>query len=49
VRSIFRGVLGGELHVLITSCSDVVEFLKSSKSDPVIGLVFDSYRGRNRM
>jgi hypothetical protein len=24
---------------LVTSCSDVVDFLKSSKTDPVIGLV----------
>jgi hypothetical protein len=29
---------------LITSCSDVVDFLKSSKSDLAIGLIFDSYQ-----
>jgi hypothetical protein len=34
---------------LITSCSDVVDFLKSSKIDPAIGLVLDSYRGRARV
>jgi hypothetical protein len=49
VRSIFGGVPGGEPYALITSCSDVVDFLKSSKSDPMIGLVFDSYQGRVRV
>jgi hypothetical protein len=45
-RSIFGGVPGGEPYALITSCSDVVDFLMLSISDPTIGLVFDSYRGR---
>jgi hypothetical protein len=49
VRSIFGGVPGGELYALITSCSNVVDFLKSSKSDLTIGLVLDSYRGRARV
>ncbi len=44
VRSIFGGVPKGKPYALITSCSDVVDFLKSSKSDLVIGLVFNSYR-----
>jgi hypothetical protein len=34
---------------LITSCSDVVDFLKLSKSDPVIELIFNSYQGRDRV
>jgi hypothetical protein len=34
---------------LITSCSGVVDFLQSSKSDLTIGLVFDSYGGRARV
>jgi hypothetical protein len=34
---------------LITSYSDVVDFLKSSKFDPAIGFVFDSYRSRVRV
>jgi hypothetical protein len=29
---------------LITSCSDVVDFLKSYETNPVIGLILDSYR-----
>jgi hypothetical protein len=41
-RSIFVEVSEGEPYVLITSCSDVVDFFKSSKSDLVIGLMFDS-------
>jgi hypothetical protein len=49
VRSIFEGVPRGEPYALITSCSDVVDFLKSSISDLVIGVVFDSYRGRARV
>jgi hypothetical protein len=48
-RSIFGGVPGGEPYALITSCSDVVDFLKSCISDPTIGLVFDIYRGRARV
>jgi hypothetical protein len=48
-RSIFGGVLGGDPYALITSCCDVVDFLKSSKTDPMIGLIFDSYRGRARV
>jgi hypothetical protein len=47
--SIFEGVSGGEPYALITSCSDVVDFLKLSKSDLAIRLVFDSYRGRGRV
>jgi hypothetical protein len=43
-RSIFGGVSEGESYVLITSCSDIIYFLKSSKSDPTIELVFDNYQ-----
>jgi hypothetical protein len=49
VRFIFGGVLGGEPYALITSCSDVVDFLKLSKSDPAIGLAFDSYQSIARV
>jgi hypothetical protein len=49
VRSIFKGVPGGESYALITSCGGVVDFLKLSKSDPVIELVYNSYRGRARV
>jgi hypothetical protein len=49
VRSIFGGVPGGESYALITSCSDVVDFLKSFKSDRAMELVFDSYWGRARV
>jgi hypothetical protein len=49
VRSIFEGVPGGEPDALITSCSDVVDFLKLSISDSAIVLFFDSYRGRARV
>jgi hypothetical protein len=38
-KSIFGGVLGGEHYALIISCSDVVDFLKSSETGPVIGLI----------
>jgi hypothetical protein len=48
-RSIFRGVSGGEPYALITTCSDVVDFLKSSKTNMTIGLMLDSYRGRARV
>jgi hypothetical protein len=48
-RSIFRGVPEGDPYALITSYSDVVDLLKLSKSDPVIELIFDSYRGRARI
>jgi hypothetical protein len=37
-RSIFGGVPGGEPYTLITSCNDVVDFLKSSNSDLVTHL-----------
>jgi hypothetical protein len=49
VRSIFGGVPGGEPYVLITSCSDVVDLLKSSISDSTIRLIFNSYWGRIRV
>jgi hypothetical protein len=39
VRSVFGGNPGGEPYALVTSCSDVVAFLKSSEIDPVIRLV----------
>jgi hypothetical protein len=45
-RSIFEGVPGEESYALITSCSDVVDFLKPSKFDPAIGLIFNSYQSR---
>jgi hypothetical protein len=48
-RSIFGGVPGGEAYGLITSCGGGVDFLKLSKSDPVIELVYNSYRGRARV
>jgi hypothetical protein len=48
-RSIFEGVPGGEPYALVTSCSDVVDFLKSSEIDSAIGFVHDSYRGRARV
>jgi hypothetical protein len=38
------GVPGGERYAFIISCIDVIDFLKSSKSDLTIGLIFDSYR-----
>jgi hypothetical protein len=44
VRSIFGGVPRGENYALITSYSDVVDFLKSSKSNLAIRLIFNSYR-----
>jgi hypothetical protein len=44
VISIFGGVPGGEPYALITYCSDVIDFLKSSKSNPAIRLIFNSYR-----
>jgi hypothetical protein len=47
-RSIFGGVPRGESYASITYCSDV-DFLKSSKSDLAIRLVFNSYRGRARV
>jgi hypothetical protein len=37
--------MGCYTYVLITYCSNVVDFLKSSKSDLAIRLVFNSYRG----
>jgi hypothetical protein len=43
----FGRVPGGEPYALITSCSDVVYFLKSSKSDSATRLVFNSYWGRD--
>jgi hypothetical protein len=43
MKSILEGVPEGESYALITSCSDVVDFLESSKSDLTFGLVFDSY------
>jgi hypothetical protein len=49
VRSIFRWVPGREHYVLITSCSDIVDFLKSSKTDLAIRFIHDSYRGRARV
>jgi hypothetical protein len=49
VRSIFRGISAREPYALITSYSDIVDFLKSSKSDLMIGLIFHSYRGRARV
>jgi hypothetical protein len=52
-RSVARSILGevprGEPYALITSCSGVVDFLKSSKSDLAIGLISDSYQGRVRV
>jgi hypothetical protein len=48
-RSIFGGVPGGEPYSLITSCCDVIDFLKSSRSNLAIELIFDSYRGRARV
>jgi hypothetical protein len=48
-RSIFERVPGGESYALITSCNDVVDFLRSSETDPVIGIVLNSYRGRARV
>jgi hypothetical protein len=45
----FEGVPRGEPYALITSCSDVVDFFKSSKSDLVIRLIFNSYQGRVRV
>jgi hypothetical protein len=39
VRSVFGGNPRGEPYALVTSCSDVVAFLKSSEIDPVIRLV----------
>jgi hypothetical protein len=42
-RSIFEWVPRGESYALITSCSDVVDFLKSSETGLAIGLVLDSY------
>jgi hypothetical protein len=47
-RSIFGGVRRGESYASTTYCSDV-DFLKSSKSDLAIRLVFNSYRGRARV
>jgi hypothetical protein len=44
IRSIFGGVPRGESYALITSYSDVIDFLKPSESGPTIELVFDSYR-----
>jgi hypothetical protein len=44
VRSIFRGVPGGEPCALITSYSDVVDFLKSSKSESLIAIGVESER-----
>jgi hypothetical protein len=41
----FGRVPEGVPYALITSCSHDIDFLKSSKSDPAIGLIFDSYRG----
>jgi hypothetical protein len=38
-RSIFGGDPGGQPYALVTSCSDVVAFLKLSETDPVIRLV----------
>jgi hypothetical protein len=49
VRSIFKGAPGGELYALITSCSDAVDFLKSSETDSAIGLILDGYQGRDRV
>jgi hypothetical protein len=49
VKSIFRGAPRGEHYTLITSYSDAVDFLKSSKTDLTIGLIHDSYRGRARV
>jgi hypothetical protein len=43
MKSILEGVPGGESYALITSCSDVVDLLKSSKSDLAFGLVVNSY------
>jgi hypothetical protein len=37
-------VLRGEPYALITSCSDVIDFLKSSEIDPVIGLILIAIR-----
>jgi hypothetical protein len=34
VRYIFEGIPVGEPYALITSCSDVIDFLKSSETDP---------------
>jgi hypothetical protein len=48
-RSIFGGVPRIDSYALITFCSDVIDFLNSSKSDPAIGLVFDSYWGKARV
>jgi hypothetical protein len=36
----------GEPYTLIISCSDVVDFLKSSETNLAIGVIFDNYRGR---
>jgi hypothetical protein len=44
VRSIFRGVPGGEPCALIISYSDVVDFLKSSKSESLIAIGVESER-----
>jgi hypothetical protein len=44
----FGGVSEVEPYALIATWSDIVDFLKSSESNPVI-LIFDSYRGRDRV
>jgi hypothetical protein len=38
-RSIFGGVSGGEPYALNTSCSDAVDFLKSSETNSAIGVI----------
>jgi hypothetical protein len=43
-RSIFGGVLGRKLYALITSCSNVVAFLKSPETDPTIGHILIAIR-----
>jgi hypothetical protein len=40
----FCGDRGGEPYALVTSCSDVVAFLKSSETDSAIGLVLIGIR-----
>jgi hypothetical protein len=44
VRSIFGGDPGGESYALVTSCSDVVDFLKPSETDLVIGFILIAIR-----
>jgi hypothetical protein len=43
-RSIFGDDLGRELYALVTTCSDVVAFLKLPETDPTIELVLIAIR-----